>query len=186
MLSIVSVHEAHLCHGSASKAHLCCGNNSFSVHISSGHNNNIHCLARGINQLAAAMFTVQNKNIEQQLKEFLLVSHTHASCDTAGNTHHVYPQPCVKNTLFLIGLGLMAAAVSRHSCVEQCLYSRLRQKLRSSTAERKCCLICFSPRPTAGLVHPASAGTKCGKDGHQKPRVHLPAAAHGRLGRAFS
>ncbi|KAK5608775.1 Nck-associated protein 1-like [Crenichthys baileyi] len=39
-----------------------------------GHNNNIHCLAGAINQLAAAMFTVQNKNIEQQLKEFLLLA----------------------------------------------------------------------------------------------------------------
>ncbi|KAL6112208.1 nckap1l [Pungitius sinensis] len=39
-----------------------------------GHNNNIHCLAIAINQLAAAMFTVQNKNIEQQLKEFLLLA----------------------------------------------------------------------------------------------------------------
>ncbi|XP_069002723.1 nck-associated protein 1-like [Embiotoca jacksoni] len=39
-----------------------------------GHNNNIHCLAKAINQLAAAMFTVQNKNIEQQLKEFLLLA----------------------------------------------------------------------------------------------------------------
>ncbi|XP_038149173.1 nck-associated protein 1-like [Cyprinodon tularosa] len=39
-----------------------------------GHNNNIHCLAAAINQLAAAMFTAQNKNIEQQLKEFLLLA----------------------------------------------------------------------------------------------------------------
>uniref|UniRef100_A0A8C4F049 NCK associated protein 1 like n=2 Tax=Dicentrarchus labrax TaxID=13489 RepID=A0A8C4F049_DICLA len=39
-----------------------------------GHNNNIHCLATAINQLAAAMFTVQNKNIAQQLKEFLLMA----------------------------------------------------------------------------------------------------------------
>ncbi|KAM8915021.1 nck-associated protein 1-like isoform 1-T1 [Spinachia spinachia] len=39
-----------------------------------GHNNNIHCLAVAINQLAGAMFTVQNKNIEQQLKEFLLLA----------------------------------------------------------------------------------------------------------------
>lgn len=39
-----------------------------------GHNNNIHCLATAITQVAAAMFTVQNKNIEQHLKEFLLVS----------------------------------------------------------------------------------------------------------------
>ncbi|KAJ0068539.1 hypothetical protein NL108_008892 [Boleophthalmus pectinirostris] len=39
-----------------------------------GHNNNIHCLAMAINQLSAAMFTVQNKNIEQHLKDFLLLA----------------------------------------------------------------------------------------------------------------
>ncbi|KAM3621969.1 uncharacterized protein V6R79_018401 [Siganus canaliculatus] len=39
-----------------------------------GHNNNIHCLATAVNQLTAAMFTVQNKNIEQHLKEFLLMA----------------------------------------------------------------------------------------------------------------
>ncbi|XP_028969815.1 nck-associated protein 1-like isoform X2 [Esox lucius] len=39
-----------------------------------GHSNNIHCLATAVNQLSAAMFTVQNKNIEQHLKEFLLVA----------------------------------------------------------------------------------------------------------------
>uniref|UniRef100_A0A672YG45 NCK associated protein 1 like n=1 Tax=Sphaeramia orbicularis TaxID=375764 RepID=A0A672YG45_9TELE len=39
-----------------------------------GHNNNIHCLATAINQVAAAMFTVQNKNIMQHLKEFLLMA----------------------------------------------------------------------------------------------------------------
>ncbi|KAM9814098.1 nck-associated protein 1-like [Neosynchiropus ocellatus] len=39
-----------------------------------GHNNNIHCLATAINQLAAAMFATQNKNIEQHLKEFLLLA----------------------------------------------------------------------------------------------------------------
>lgn len=49
----------------------------FWIFIFSGHNNNIHCLASAINQLAAAMFTVQNKNIEQHLKEFLLVSDKH-------------------------------------------------------------------------------------------------------------
>uniref|UniRef100_A0A8C7H5Y8 NCK associated protein 1 like n=1 Tax=Oncorhynchus kisutch TaxID=8019 RepID=A0A8C7H5Y8_ONCKI len=38
-----------------------------------GHHNNIHCLATAINQLSAAMFTVESKNIEQHLKEFLLV-----------------------------------------------------------------------------------------------------------------
>lgn len=62
--------------------HPFCGSNSFfKIYISLGHNNNIHCLARAINQLAAAMFTIQNKNIEQQLKEFLLVSDTDADCD---------------------------------------------------------------------------------------------------------
>uniref|UniRef100_A0A3B3ZHZ4 NCK associated protein 1 like n=1 Tax=Periophthalmus magnuspinnatus TaxID=409849 RepID=A0A3B3ZHZ4_9GOBI len=39
-----------------------------------GHNNNIHCLATTINQLSAAMFTVQGKNIEQHLKDFLLLA----------------------------------------------------------------------------------------------------------------
>ncbi|KAL7843014.1 hypothetical protein AOLI_G00245260 [Acnodon oligacanthus] len=39
-----------------------------------GHQNNVHCLATAINHLAAAMFTVQNKNIEQHLKEFLQVA----------------------------------------------------------------------------------------------------------------
>lgn len=47
--------------------------------VFSGHNNNIHCLATAINQVAAAMFSVQNKNIEQHLKEFLLVSGTQFS-----------------------------------------------------------------------------------------------------------
>ncbi|XP_047438641.1 nck-associated protein 1-like [Mugil cephalus] len=50
--------------------------NSFYSREHGGHNNNIHCLATGINQLAAAMFTVQNKNIEQQLKEFLKLAST--------------------------------------------------------------------------------------------------------------
>uniref|UniRef100_A0AAY5F1Z8 NCK associated protein 1 like n=1 Tax=Electrophorus electricus TaxID=8005 RepID=A0AAY5F1Z8_ELEEL len=38
------------------------------------HQNNIHCLAAAVNHLSAAMFTVQNKNIEQHLKEFLQVA----------------------------------------------------------------------------------------------------------------
>ncbi|XP_035486180.2 nck-associated protein 1-like [Scophthalmus maximus] len=49
-------------------------NNSSYSREHGGHNNNIHCLASAINQLAAAMFTVQNKNIEQHLKEFLLIA----------------------------------------------------------------------------------------------------------------
>ncbi|MGH0180569.1 UNVERIFIED_CONTAM: hypothetical protein FKN15_004574 [Acipenser sinensis] len=38
-----------------------------------GHTNNIHCIAVAVNQLAAAMLTTLNKNIEEQLKEFLLI-----------------------------------------------------------------------------------------------------------------
>uniref|UniRef100_A0A3P8VLS4 NCK associated protein 1 like n=1 Tax=Cynoglossus semilaevis TaxID=244447 RepID=A0A3P8VLS4_CYNSE len=49
-------------------------NNSSYSREHGGHNNNIHCLATAINQLAAAMFTVQGKNIEQHLKEFLLMA----------------------------------------------------------------------------------------------------------------
>ncbi|KAL4655717.1 nck-associated protein 1-like [Arapaima gigas] len=48
--------------------------NSFYSREYGGHHNNIHCLATAINQLSAAMFTVQNKNIEHHLKEFLLVA----------------------------------------------------------------------------------------------------------------
>ncbi|CAJ1050442.1 nck-associated protein 1-like [Xyrichtys novacula] len=48
--------------------------NSFYSREHGGHNNNIHCLAAAVNQLAAAMFTVQSKNIEQHLKEFLLLA----------------------------------------------------------------------------------------------------------------
>ncbi|XP_034022052.1 nck-associated protein 1-like [Thalassophryne amazonica] len=48
--------------------------NSFYSRDHGGHNNNIHCLATAINQLAAVMFTVQKKNIEQHLKEFLLLA----------------------------------------------------------------------------------------------------------------
>ncbi|XP_005532912.1 PREDICTED: nck-associated protein 1-like [Pseudopodoces humilis] len=39
-----------------------------------GHNNNLHCLAKAIVQVSAALFTLHNKNIETHLKEFLLVS----------------------------------------------------------------------------------------------------------------
>ncbi|NXR16173.1 NCKPL protein, partial [Semnornis frantzii] len=38
-----------------------------------GYTNNIHCLAKAIIQVSAALFTVHNKNIETHLKEFLLV-----------------------------------------------------------------------------------------------------------------
>ncbi|KFQ71491.1 Nck-associated protein 1-like, partial [Phaethon lepturus] len=36
------------------------------------YNNNIHCLAKAIIHVSAALFTVHNKNIETHLKEFLL------------------------------------------------------------------------------------------------------------------
>ncbi|XP_062401787.1 nck-associated protein 1-like [Sardina pilchardus] len=48
--------------------------NSFYSREQGGHQNNIHCLAVGINHLSAAMFTAQNDNIQQHLKEFLLVA----------------------------------------------------------------------------------------------------------------
>ncbi|XP_022064354.1 nck-associated protein 1-like [Acanthochromis polyacanthus] len=48
--------------------------NSYYSREHGGHNNNIHCLATAINQLAAAMFTIQDQNIEQQLKDFLLLA----------------------------------------------------------------------------------------------------------------
>ncbi|XP_060766353.1 nck-associated protein 1-like isoform X2 [Neoarius graeffei] len=48
--------------------------NSFYSREHGGHQNNIHCLASAINHLAIAMFTVQNKNIEQHLREFLQIA----------------------------------------------------------------------------------------------------------------
>ncbi|XP_059925682.1 nck-associated protein 1-like [Gadus macrocephalus] len=48
--------------------------NSLYNKANGGHNNNIHCLAVAVNQLAASMFTIQGKNIEQQLEEFLLLA----------------------------------------------------------------------------------------------------------------
>uniref|UniRef100_A0A8C5SMP6 Uncharacterized protein n=1 Tax=Laticauda laticaudata TaxID=8630 RepID=A0A8C5SMP6_LATLA len=39
-----------------------------------GYRNNIHCLAKAIIQVSAALFTIHNKNIESHLKEFLVVS----------------------------------------------------------------------------------------------------------------
>lgn len=41
--------------------------------LSPGYANNIHCLAKAIVHVSAALFTVHNKNIETHLKEFLLV-----------------------------------------------------------------------------------------------------------------
>uniref|UniRef100_A0A4W4EM77 Nck-associated protein 1 n=1 Tax=Electrophorus electricus TaxID=8005 RepID=A0A4W4EM77_ELEEL len=38
------------------------------------HCNNIHCLAKAVNQIAAALFTIHKGSIEDRLKEFLLAS----------------------------------------------------------------------------------------------------------------
>uniref|UniRef100_A0A8C3LB21 Nck-associated protein 1 n=1 Tax=Chrysolophus pictus TaxID=9089 RepID=A0A8C3LB21_CHRPC len=40
----------------------------------SGHCNNIHCLAKAINQIAAALFTIHKGSIEDRLKEFLALA----------------------------------------------------------------------------------------------------------------
>ncbi|KAL8164073.1 UNVERIFIED_CONTAM: Nck-associated protein 1-like [Gekko kuhli] len=47
-----------------------------SVYVSeiNGYNNNIHCLAKAIIQVSAALFTIYNKNIESHLKEFLMLA----------------------------------------------------------------------------------------------------------------
>ncbi|XP_067880679.1 nck-associated protein 1-like [Heterodontus francisci] len=36
-----------------------------------GHRNNIHCAAKAINEIAAALYTIHKKNIEDHLREFL-------------------------------------------------------------------------------------------------------------------
>ena len=46
--------------------------------ILSGHANNIHCLAKAINALAGALFTIHGPgDVEERLKEFLAVSSIH-------------------------------------------------------------------------------------------------------------
>ncbi|NWY07564.1 NCKPL protein, partial [Nothoprocta ornata] len=41
-----------------------------------GYNNNIHCLAKAIIHVSAALFTIHKKNIETHLKEFLVLAST--------------------------------------------------------------------------------------------------------------
>lgn len=53
---------------------LCLDPNSFYSREHGGHQNNIHCLATAVNHVAAAMFTVQRKNIQTQMQEFLKVA----------------------------------------------------------------------------------------------------------------
>lgn len=48
--------------------------------VSPGYNNNIHCLAKAIIHVSAALFTLHNKNIETHLKEFLLVREGGRQC----------------------------------------------------------------------------------------------------------
>jgi len=43
-----------------------------------GHTNNVHCLAKAVNALAGALFTVHGPgDVEMRLKEFLAVSSSH-------------------------------------------------------------------------------------------------------------
>jgi len=61
---------------------------AFRVRVVSGHTNNVHCLAKAVNALAGALFTVHGPgNVEMRLKEFLAVSltnitHCHCNLDT--------------------------------------------------------------------------------------------------------
>uniref|UniRef100_A0A670Z338 NCK associated protein 1 like n=1 Tax=Pseudonaja textilis TaxID=8673 RepID=A0A670Z338_PSETE len=48
--------------------------------LKKGYKNNIHCLAKAIIQVSAALFTIYNKNIESHLKEFLVVSALSCMC----------------------------------------------------------------------------------------------------------
>ncbi|XP_054641138.1 nck-associated protein 1-like isoform X2 [Dunckerocampus dactyliophorus] len=64
-----------------------------------GHNNNIHCLALAVNQLAAAMFTVQNKNIQQHLKEFLLLA---SSCLLQMGQNMEKPESKNRESIYLL------------------------------------------------------------------------------------
>jgi len=55
------------------------------VSVSAGHTNNVHCLAKAVNALAGALFTVHGPgDVEMRLKEFLAVSLSNISysdCD---------------------------------------------------------------------------------------------------------
>jgi len=43
--------------------------------VCTGHTNNVHCLAKAVNALAGALFTVHGPgDVEMRLKEFLAVS----------------------------------------------------------------------------------------------------------------
>uniref|UniRef100_A0A4W3JPL1 Nck-associated protein 1 n=1 Tax=Callorhinchus milii TaxID=7868 RepID=A0A4W3JPL1_CALMI len=48
--------------------------NKFCSFYFAGHCNNIHCLAKAINQIAAALFTIHKGSIEDRLKEFLALA----------------------------------------------------------------------------------------------------------------
>uniref|UniRef100_A0A8C5F0S1 NCK associated protein 1 like n=1 Tax=Gopherus evgoodei TaxID=1825980 RepID=A0A8C5F0S1_9SAUR len=68
-----------------------------------GYSNNIHCLAKAIIHVSAALFTIHSKNIETHLKEFLLVRgcgqvsfHTAGLCARAARgegSGAFYPRP---------------------------------------------------------------------------------------------
>ncbi|KAH0512117.1 Nck-associated protein 1 [Microtus ochrogaster] len=50
-----------------------------------GHCNNIHCLAKAINQIAAALFTIHKGSIEDRLKEFLACRFLNSSSQETTN-----------------------------------------------------------------------------------------------------
>lgn len=72
------------------------GINSVCMLPPTGHCNNIHCLAKAINQIAAALFTIHKGSIEDRLKEFLavrwfLLSHKYVSLSS-----HTCSAVCLK------------------------------------------------------------------------------------------
>ena len=51
-----------------------------SINVLAGHTNNVHCLAKAVNALAGALFTVHGPgDVEMRLKEFLAVSRSNHS-----------------------------------------------------------------------------------------------------------
>lgn len=56
-----------------------------------GHCNNIHCLAKAINQIAAALFTIHKGSIEDRLKEFLAVCLVFYFKLTWSNNEYCFP-----------------------------------------------------------------------------------------------
>ena len=68
-----------------------------------GHCNNIHCLAKAINQIAAALFTIHKGSIEDRLKEFLAVCIT-SFLELAPLKCHLNPPPNAPQSVFIHSL----------------------------------------------------------------------------------